>query len=369
MTRYSSAGGRLLRPTALAALCALLAVQAYAAEALREEPVADARATAAAQDWLPWAVYGVSGPNSSITRLENGVTVTRSADDVVSLSRKTGADAALEALVVRFNLSLSGATSTATAAQVLRLGANFSTSNEDESDAATFARIGINSVEAGGGFQLRDLSGGVNSRTFAGTQAITWVLNHSGEMRAYSAPDGTKESVANDRMDVWVGRDKVFDDALVATPRAGMSDIKWFWSGGAGATTINYFEVRPLADFTGGASAIPEVVRAPVAPADMEALAGTGGIQLYRPSPNPFETTTRYAYAISSAPERVDIGVYDVAGRLIRNLARDVQSPGRYEVEWDGRAGDGTRVRNGVYFLRASVGAQQRVARLVYLDR
>jgi len=66
----------------------------------------------------------------------------------------------------------------------------------------------------------------------------------------------------------------------------------------------------------------------------------------------------------------VQIGIYNVAGRLIRNLASGFQASGRYSVSWDGRSSDGSTVPGGVYFLRAYVGGQQMSAaasRILYL--
>jgi len=37
------------------------------------------------------------------------------------------------------------------------------------------------------------------------------------------------------------------------------------------------------------------------------------------------------------------------------------------EVRWDGFGDDGKRVKQGVYFLRASIGASSKVSRIVYL--
>jgi hypothetical protein len=51
-------------------------------------------------------------------------------------------------------------------------------------------------------------------------------------------------------------------------------------------------------------------------------------------------------------PGPVTIEVYDVLGRTARVLARDQAFPiGRSHVEWDGRRGDGTIARTGVYFV------------------
>jgi hypothetical protein len=89
------------------------------------------------------------------------------------------------------------------------------------------------------------------------------------------------------------------------------------------------------------------------------------GIELYRPVPNPFAATSRIAYAVSGTGERVEIAVYDVAGRQVRSLVNAFQAPGRYEVMWDGRGDRGELTEGGVYFVRAIVGAQRRVMTLV----
>jgi len=48
-----------------------------------------------------------------------------------------------------------------------------------------------------------------------------------------------------------------------------------------------------------------------------------------------------------------EVGVYDVGGRLIRQLAHGAFGAGVQQMSWDGRDGHGARVRGGVYFLRA----------------
>jgi hypothetical protein len=59
-------------------------------------------------------------------------------------------------------------------------------------------------------------------------------------------------------------------------------------------------------------------------------------------SPNPFTNNTRIAYAVATPNEIVDIRVYDLAGRLVRVLAKGTQAPGIHYAIWDGRgrAGD-----------------------------
>src|SRR5262249_45398230 len=93
-------------------------------------------------------------------------------------------------------------------------------------------------------------------------------------------------------------------------------------------------------------------------------------LELYRPTPNPFSNTTSFAYQVSgSASQRVQIGIYNVAGRLIRELVNENRAPGRYTTEWNGQDSGGNQVMHGVYFVRAFVGGVQvaNVSRVLYL--
>ena len=91
-------------------------------------------------------------------------------------------------------------------------------------------------------------------------------------------------------------------------------------------------------------------------------------VDLYRPAPNPFSAGMRMAYAVEAAGQPVSIGVYDLAGRRVRTLADGIQAPGNHQVTWDGRDANGSRVRNGVYFVHVQVGAQARQVRVTFLE-
>jgi hypothetical protein len=86
--------------------------------------------------------------------------------------------------------------------------------------------------------------------------------------------------------------------------------------------------------------------------------------------PNPFTGSMSYAYEVTGQQNQpVEISVYNVAGRLVKSLARASQAPGRYTVSWDGTDQRGGRVATGVYFLHVQLGAERRPQRVVYLGR
>jgi hypothetical protein len=330
------------------------------AQAIVPRPAAQAEPedVAAVRGEAPWELFGVSSARSQITSEALSMRVALTEGDRAACVRRLSLDAPLGAVLCRFNLSVTAGVSGG--AQMLRVGAGFGSSPDDSPDAATYARLAVVPLAAGT-FQLRDPAGRRNSVSFEGTQAVSWAINNAGRALSYSAPDGSVETVGNDRMDVWIGRSKVFDDIAVTMQGGQISELKWYWGGGTGLTTFDHLTVESLDGADAAAlAAIPEDT--PVAEPP-----GGESLQLWRPTPNPFEKTMRFAYAIPEARERVDIGVFDVSGRKVRGLVQEEQQVGVYEVAWDGRADGGARVNNGVYFLRANIGTRSRVARVVYL--
>lgn len=84
--------------------------------------------------------------------------------------------------------------------------------------------------------------------------------------------------------------------------------------------------------------------------------------------PNPFTANSSVAFTLGSTDARdVRVGVYDIAGRLVRELARGSFEPGRHEIRWDGRDRDGVRARGGMYFVIGRVGDDRVDARLTLI--
>lgn len=55
-------------------------------------------------------------------------------------------------------------------------------------------------------------------------------------------------------------------------------------------------------------------------------------------------------------PVMIRLGIYDVRGRLIRELVTGVQSPGIYSLNWNSTTSTGLRVASGLYFLSLRAG-------------
>ena len=92
-----------------------------------------------------------------------------------------------------------------------------------------------------------------------------------------------------------------------------------------------------------------------------------GSLALAAPFPNPARGSARAELSLGTSAQ-VEVNVFDAAGRRVRVLARRSFDAGRYTMVWDGRDERGSRVRAGVYFMRATDGSATRTHRLVLAD-
>ena len=77
-------------------------------------------------------------------------------------------------------------------------------------------------------------------------------------------------------------------------------------------------------------------------------------------SPNPFAAGTTFRYRLS-ATARVDLTVFDLAGRVVERLAQDaVQRPGWHRVTWEAQ-----QAPAGIYFARLRVNGETHAAKLI----
>lgn len=84
--------------------------------------------------------------------------------------------------------------------------------------------------------------------------------------------------------------------------------------------------------------------------------------------PNPFNPSTNIRFRVGSG-SRVTIAIYDVQGRLVRQLL-DENVPGsttQHVITWDGRSGIGTPAASGVYFVRMSAKGYNETRKVVLL--
>jgi hypothetical protein len=110
-------------------------------------------------------------------------------------------------------------------------------------------------------------------------------------------------------------------------------------------------------------SAVAGIVDGTVDVATPGAIAGLA----LRAAPNPASAAQSITFSLPRAGN-ARVGVYDVAGRLVRQLADGPHAAGDHRVEWDGRSDVGVRARAGIFFARVEAERAQAVTRLVRIQ-
>lgn len=82
--------------------------------------------------------------------------------------------------------------------------------------------------------------------------------------------------------------------------------------------------------------------------------------------PSPFNPVTRIGFRIPDAV-RIQLVVFDVSGKLVRQLVDDIRSAGYYRVTWDGHDDRRKPVPSGFYFYRLRAPGYQQIRRMILL--
>ena len=94
---------------------------------------------------------------------------------------------------------------------------------------------------------------------------------------------------------------------------------------------------------------------------------------LGRPYPNPYrpgngDLTVPFRIITTASNETMELGIYNVSGRIVRRLAQAAPPGGGFgSIAWDGRDSQGRRAADGVYFLRLRGGGVDDSRQIVLL--
>ncbi|MCX6288016.1 MAG: agmatine deiminase family protein [Bacteroidetes bacterium] len=82
--------------------------------------------------------------------------------------------------------------------------------------------------------------------------------------------------------------------------------------------------------------------------------------------PNPFSATTTLSFRLSGRGN-VDLGIYDLNGRLIRNICSGLLVEGDHSFKWDGTDNAGNKTSAGIYLYRLITDNETLVKRMVLI--
>ncbi len=129
---------------------------------------------------------------------------------------------------------------------------------------------------------------------------------------------------------------------LVATPKPGYVFVGWESAGGV----ISFSDTLSVS-LSGDTTLTARFASA----TDVADAFSPLAFALQQNVPNPFNPGTTIRFALPAA-SRVRLAVYDVNGRLVRNLADANFEAGTHSIAWDGCDGNGRAAASGVYLVR-----------------
>jgi len=165
-----------------------------------------------------------------------------------------------------------------------------------------------------------------------------------------------------------------FNDSAAPIALGDWTSFSFDWSG-IGTFPTNY-EVRnvfvnlwgTMAGSYNGGVYLDDVVPIVPAPTSVQPPSRAPlSFRLHKPAPNPFNPQTTLRFDLTR-PANVSLKVYDVAGRLVRELlANRYYGEGVHEQIWNGRDDSGRIAASGVYIARMEAGGAVQSRRMLLL--
>ena len=106
--------------------------------------------------------------------------------------------------------------------------------------------------------------------------------------------------------------------------------------------------VQPSDSTLGGAIFLDDLVFTNNPSVDAPVIANVADFELRQNAPNPFGPATNIDFVLSRG-QRVELNIYDVAGRRVAQLVDGSMTAGSHRVMWDGKTVNGRNAASGVY--------------------
>jgi hypothetical protein len=99
----------------------------------------------------------------------------------------------------------------------------------------------------------------------------------------------------------------------------------------------------------------------------VEESSGDLSLHLTPPLPNPTRGSIEFSITLK-ASERVNLSIYNSAGRRVYTLHEGYLPQGTHRIKWNGRDNMGRKVRSGVYWLRVESESLKVTEKIIILD-
>jgi hypothetical protein len=141
-----------------------------------------------------------------------------------------------------------------------------------------------------------------------------------------------------------------------------MRDVVWDVGSWTGRRV--FVEIADLSSGPWGHVNVDEIIESSTQPTDAPPSASEWA--LHPNVPNPFNPSTRITYEVPE-PTQGRLAIFDVHGRLVRELYAGPLAPGVHEMSWDGREASGATVASGLYFYRLTAAGRTPLSRAMVL--
>jgi hypothetical protein len=84
-------------------------------------------------------------------------------------------------------------------------------------------------------------------------------------------------------------------------------------------------------------------------------------------NPNPFNTTTKVTFSMAHGAESIELQIYDVTGRLVKDFRATPDALRTTQISWDGRDQADRKLPSGGYFLKLVTGDYSATEKLLLI--
>lgn len=150
--------------------------------------------------------------------------------------------------------------------------------------------------------------------------------------------------------------------ALVTTDAVGNRDFDVTLSGAAAPGSV--LTATATRESTGATSEFSACRTLTGNVADVKEPIVESTFHLAPAAPNPFQGSTTLRYQLTR-DGIASLAIYDIGGRLVRELISGTQAAGPHQVAWDGLDGQGRAVASGIYLVKLRSGADRMTQRVI----
>jgi hypothetical protein len=270
----------------------------------------------------------------------------------INSSCRAAGEITIEAWITPADLSLNGPARIVTVSGD-QFGRNFTLGQGvyDKAGDQIDARLTLSSTSTNGQPSLSSGSG-----TLSGDLAhVVYTRENEGLARLYIDGQIMVEGIREGIMSNWITT-----YPLALANEVGMPGDR-FWLGGYHLVAVFNRALTSETVFRNFSAGVPDPAVSAVR------LPAVSPFRLHANVPNPFNPVTRITFDLP-AVQAVDLAIFDVAGRRVRQLLTAAPHPaGPHSLVWDGRDDQGRTVGTGVYFYRIVAGPHVQTKKMLLL--